>query len=98
MVSIRTSTSSNFRPFTAESGTLIPSILFDRAHSSRPAVICADRPAVLSYAELARLTQDVAAALRRQQVRARDRVAILLPTSIEFAAAFFGALTAEAVV
>jgi acyl-CoA synthetase (AMP-forming)/AMP-acid ligase II len=75
---------------------LIPSILLDRASSSHPAVVCADNHTVFSYADLARMAEDLATALR-QQVHAQDRVAILLPTSIEFVAAFFGILGADAI-
>jgi acyl-CoA synthetase (AMP-forming)/AMP-acid ligase II len=77
---------------------LIPSLLFGRGKSSDAAVVCADKNATFSYAELARIVTNLAGTLQLQGLRPRDCLAILLPNSIEFAAAFFGALTADAVV
>lgn len=87
----------NDPPATAGPG-LVPSILFERGASSQTALVCADSGASLSYADLARSAADLAWALRLQSFRPRDRAAILLPTSVEFAAAFFGALAAGLVV
>ncbi len=77
---------------------LLSSLLLEREKSSHPAVVWAEHDAALSYAELARLARDLASAFQAKSVQARDRVAILLPNSLEFAAAFFGALVADAVV
>ena len=85
-------------PPTTTHGALLSSILFDRAASSKTAVVCADRGVSLSCAEAALIATDLAAALRQKSIEPRDLVAILLPTSIEFVAAFFGALRADAVV
>src|SRR6266511_3949829 len=80
------------------SARLIPSILFERERSSQTALVCAETEAAFSYAELARMAKGLAVELQRNGVRARERVAILLPPSIEFAAALFAALAADAVV
>lgn len=76
---------------------LVQSLLFDRKASSHPAVVCADRGVTASYADLARNAEELAARLARAGLRGGERAAILLPNSIEFAAAFFGSLTAGAV-
>src|SRR6266516_2696387 len=81
----------------APNSALVSSILFDRSASSYAAVVCADSAASFSCAELARLATDLAAGLQQKSLRPRDRAAILLPTSVEFAAAFFGALMADAI-
>jgi len=60
--------------------------------------VSAENDGRCSYAELARMAKDVASAIQLRCPGAQDRAAILLPTSIEFAAAFFGALSANAVV
>lgn len=76
---------------------LIQQILYDHDTSPRPAVVCADKGLACSYAELSRMSRDLAAGFLDDGLREGDRVAILLPNSIEFVAAFFGAVTAGAV-
>ena len=80
------------------SAKLASSILFERETSSRTAVVCAQSGVSLSYAELARMSKTLAADLRRNGLRPRERVAIFLTTSVELAAALFGAWAADAVV
>jgi len=53
--------------------------------------------ATLSYAGLARAAKAVAAGLVARDVEPGDRVALMLPTGIDFFAAFFGVLYAGAV-
>jgi|GEM_PF-5396302 len=79
-------------------GKLAPSILFEREGSARTAVACAESGGSLSYAELAQMANALAADLARHGLRPRDRVALLLPNSIEFAAGLFGAWAAETIV
>ncbi len=76
----------------------ISSVLFRHERSSHTAVVSPGQSAEFSYAELSRMSKDLAADLQHKGLRPQDRVAILLPTSIEFAAAFFGASAAGAVV
>jgi acyl-CoA synthetase (AMP-forming)/AMP-acid ligase II len=61
-------------------------------------VVAPEQSKTLSYAELSRMAKDLAADFQRHGLRPGDRVAILLPTSIEFATAFFAASAAGAVV
>jgi len=58
-------------------------------HSEGPAII--GEPREVSYGELAALANRVGNALRAQGVSRGDRVLIVLPDSVEFVAAFFGA-------
>ena len=51
----------------------------------------------LTYGELARLAREVAAGLIAHDILPGDRIAMMLPTGIEFFAAFFGVLYAGAV-
>ena len=81
-------------PPAAPSPGLVQSILFERGTSSHTALACADRGIALSYAELARAAAGLASALRDRGVQPRERAAIILPASVEFAAGFFGALAA----
>jgi amino acid adenylation domain-containing protein len=67
----------------------------DRQTQSRVAIIDGDRR--ISYAELAELAAQYAAFLRSLRTAPGDRVALLLPRSIETAAAFFGTQLAGAV-
>src|SRR5215469_4272783 len=60
-----------------------------RAHPEKLAVLGSEREA--TYAQLERVVNRVAAALREAGCAVRDRVLIVLPDSIEFIAAFFGA-------
>jgi len=53
--------------------------------------------ATLTYAELARSAREVAGGLIARDVAPGDRVALMLPTGVDFFAAFFGALYAGAV-
>jgi len=53
--------------------------------------------ATLTYRELAEAARRVAAGLIERDVAPGDRIAIMLPTSIEFFAAFFGILYADAI-
>jgi acyl-CoA synthetase (AMP-forming)/AMP-acid ligase II len=70
-----------------------------RAHAverpGKPALICGTT--VLSYAEIDRLMDRFAAALRRDGIRAGEAVAIVGSNSIEVALAFLGALRAGCV-
>src|SRR5919198_723679 len=77
---------------------LIQEVLHDRSASARVAVVAADREVTLSYAQFSRMCRKLAADFLRAGARPGDRVAILLPDSIEFVAALFGALTAGLVV
>src|SRR6266849_4826204 len=61
----------------------------------RPAI--AGEPPELSYGELAALANRAGNALRAQGVSRGDRVLIALPDSVEFVAAFFGAVKIGAV-
>ncbi len=76
---------------------LIQSIVFDRKASEDTAVICADTGLSFSYADVARLAEQFAWMLRCAGLKSSDRVAILLPGSIEFVSALFGILRASAV-
>jgi amino acid adenylation domain-containing protein len=69
----------------------VPDLLMarDRQTQSRTAVIEGDR--CISYAELAGRAAQYAALLGSLKTAPQDRVALLLPRSIETAAAFFGA-------
>ena len=60
-----------------------------RKHPQRPAVLGSERRA--TYAELESEVNRVAQGLRELGCAGRDRVLIVLPDSIEFIAAFFGA-------
>src|SRR6266849_2670553 len=61
----------------------------------RPAIV--GEPREVSYGELAALTNRAGNALRAQGVSRGDRVLIALPDSVEFVAAFFGAVKIGAV-
>jgi acyl-CoA synthetase (AMP-forming)/AMP-acid ligase II len=76
---------------------LIQYVLDEYANSSHPAVICAEKGLTFSYAGLSRMSMDTAGRFLRMGIRPGDRVAILLPGSIEFAAAFFATVAAGAV-
>lgn len=76
---------------------LIHSVLYDHDTSPQPAVVCADKGLAVSYAELSRISRGLADGFLREGLREGDRVAILLPNSIEFVAALFGTVTAGAV-
>lgn len=65
-------------------------------HGQRPALHTPGGAA--TYADLLALAGRVAAGLRARGVRPEDRVALLLPDGLEWAAAFFGALRVGAVV
>jgi benzoate-CoA ligase family protein len=60
-----------------------------REHPERLAIL--GEPAPITYGELARAVERVSAALRGAGCKVRDRVLIVLPDSLEFIAAFFGA-------
>lgn len=62
---------------------------------SRPAIVDGDRS--LTYGELGEAVNSLASFLVAQGVRRGDRVAILLPNSMEFAAAFFASASLGAV-
>jgi long-chain acyl-CoA synthetase len=66
------------------------------ANASRPAVVQGGR--VLTYAGLLRAAQAGAADLARRGVRPGQRVALLLPNSLDYVVAYFAASTAGAVV
>jgi acyl-CoA synthetase (AMP-forming)/AMP-acid ligase II len=66
------------------------------ANVEKVAVICEDRR--LSYAELDRLVDRIAAALQRDGVKPRGVVAICAATSIEYLAVFLGVLRVGATV
>ena len=48
----------------------------------------------LSYGELAKQSRSVAAGLVERDIMPRDRVALMLPTGVDFFTAFFGVLYA----
>ncbi len=81
----------------AETFGTLPALV--RAHASgrptRKALVLGDH--TVSYAELDRLADRVAAALERDEVRLGDAVAIAAATSIEYLGVFIGALRAGAV-
>jgi long-chain acyl-CoA synthetase len=79
------------------SNSLIASL---RASADVHAARCAVESdgAQVNYAELWRRSAAVASLLRRHGVCAGDRVAVLLPNSVEYVAAYYGALMAGAVV
>jgi benzoate-CoA ligase family protein len=60
-----------------------------REHPDRVAIL--GEPAPVTYAQMHAAVNRVARALRRQGCGPRDRVLIVLPDSLEFIAAFFGA-------
>jgi long-chain acyl-CoA synthetase len=60
------------------------------AHPSKPALVAAE--ATVTWGELDALVDRAAGGLHAAGLSAADRVAILLPNSIEFAVAYFGAL------
>jgi benzoate-CoA ligase len=64
-------------------------------HPGRPAIV--GEPREVTYGELAALTNRVGNALRAQGVSRGDRVLIVLPDSVEFVVAFFGAAKIGAV-
>jgi benzoate-CoA ligase family protein len=64
-------------------------------YSERIAIV--GEPRAISYGELAALTNRVGNALRAQGVSPGDRILIVLPDSVEFIAAFFGAAKIGAV-
>jgi len=64
-------------------------------HPGRPAIV--GEPREVTYGELAALSNRVGNALRAQGVSRGDRVLIVLPDSVEFMAAFFGAAKIGAV-
>src|SRR5467141_3443918 len=64
-------------------------------HPERPAIV--GEPREVTYGELAALTNRVGNALRAQGVSRGDRVLIVLPDSVEFVVAFFGAAKIGAV-
>jgi long-chain acyl-CoA synthetase len=66
------------------------------AHPDRPAVRLDD--AVTTYRDLDQQSARVAAVLRSHGVGAGDRVGVMLPNVLEFAAVYFGVLRAGAVV
>ena len=65
-------------------------------HGERPALWVEGRP--VSYAELDRRAQVAAGELQARGVREGDRVAIKLPNSSAFVAAYFGVLRLGAIV
>jgi long-chain acyl-CoA synthetase len=66
------------------------------AHPAKPALV--EAAAAVTWAELDTLVDDAAAGFLAAGPRAGDRIGILLPNSIEFAVAYFGALRAGLVV
>src|SRR5882762_196559 len=64
-------------------------------HPGRPAIV--GEPREVTYGELAALANRVGNALRAHGVSRGDRVLIVLPDSVEFVAAFFGAAKIGAV-
>jgi benzoate-CoA ligase family protein len=64
-------------------------------HPDRIAIL--GEPIVVSYSELAVLANRVASALTREGIAPGERVLIILPDSVEFMAAFFGAAKIGAV-
>ena len=65
------------------------------SHPGRPAIV--GEPREVTYGQLAALANRVGNALRAQGVSRGDRVLIVLPDSVEFVAAFFGAAKIGAV-
>jgi long-chain acyl-CoA synthetase len=66
------------------------------AHAERPAFIQMDTP--LSYRELDELSRSFGAWLQQQGFRKGDRIAIMLPNTLQYPIAIFGALRAGLVV
>ncbi|RWM95047.1 MAG: acyl-phosphate glycerol 3-phosphate acyltransferase [Mesorhizobium sp.] len=89
-------------PAATEAGTLVEVLDWhvaqhpDRLHLT---VLQDDTTALgaMTYAELAESARAVAAGLIRRNVEPGDRVALMLPTSLDFFSAFFGILYAGAV-
>ena len=86
----------------AEARTLVEALQWHVARNpDRPHVtVLEDERAVIgtaSYSELAKAAKAVAASLIEQDVLPGDRVALMLPTGMEFFEAFFGILYAGAV-
>jgi long-chain acyl-CoA synthetase len=65
------------------------------ANADKPALVCGDSS--VSWGELDALVDRVAAGFVGRGLRAGDRVGVLLPNSVEFVAAYFGALRAGCV-
>jgi 1-acyl-sn-glycerol-3-phosphate acyltransferase len=69
-------------------------------HPDRPHVVLLDGDggeSVMTYRDLARRAQAVAGGLVRRRLEPGERVALMLPTSLDFFAAFFGILYAGGV-
>ena len=67
-----------------------------REIGDKPALVIGDRS--VSFREIDRLSDQLAAALAKRGVRAGDRVTIFMPNSIEFVIAFYGTLKIGGVV
>ncbi|HEY8824612.1 MAG TPA: long-chain-fatty-acid--CoA ligase [Candidatus Limnocylindria bacterium] len=67
-----------------------------REVGDKPALLMGDRS--VSFREIDRLSDQLAAALAKRGVRPGDRVTIFMPNSVEFVVAFYGTLKAGAVV
>src|SRR5256885_15668440 len=61
-----------------------------REVGDKPALLIGDRS--VSFREIDRLSDQLAAALAKRGVRPGDRVTIYMPNSIEFVIAFYGTL------
>ena len=61
----------------------VASILLERANSQHPAVVEPEQSRSFTYAELAQLAKDFTTQLQQRGLRPQDRIAVLLPTSIE---------------
>jgi acyl-CoA synthetase (AMP-forming)/AMP-acid ligase II len=72
----------------------VPALIRARAEAAPESIALIQGPRTLSFAAFDALLDRVAAALQRDGVRAQDAIAICASTSIEYAAAFFGALRA----
>ena len=67
-----------------------------REVGDKPALLMGERS--VSFSEIDRLSDQLAAALAKRGVRPGDRVTIFMPNSVEFVVAFYGTLKAGAVV
>ncbi len=85
----------------ADAGTLCAALDWHAEnHPARPHIILEEsdaEAAPISYRDLAERARRAAGGLRELDIAAGDRVAIMLPTSVDFFVAFFGALYAGAI-
>jgi acyl carrier protein len=85
----------------AAAGTLVEALEWHAAHHpERPHLTYLPdgaEPATLTYGELSRAAREIAAGLLARKINRGDRIALMLPTGVDFFISFFGVLYAGAV-